>query len=39
MKALFFTFFSSILYLLVQIFGVNTACLWGLHQPRVPKLK
>ncbi len=39
MKAFLFTILSSLLYILVLLFGVKPACFWGLHQPKVPNLK
>ncbi|MDF2986587.1 MAG: hypothetical protein K0R50_2097 [Eubacterium sp.] len=39
MKAFFYTILSSILYILVLLFGVKPACIWWFYQPRVPKLK
>lgn len=39
MKAFLFSILSSLLYVLVLLFGVKPACFWGLHQPKVPNLK
>ncbi|WP_162178052.1 cyclic lactone autoinducer peptide [Ruminiclostridium cellobioparum] len=39
MKIFFYSILSSLLYIIVLLFGVKPACMWGFHQPRVPKIQ